>query len=86
MKQTFKRWSKVLDKFVDVLGKETDMKTCLVCKEIKNQNSKPWVYSHWQAVDDFTPVVFNKDTVYFGYYQGVTFFEKYRKKIKRKLK
>ena len=37
MKQTFKRWSKVLDKFVDVLGKETDMKTCLVCKEIKNQ-------------------------------------------------
>ena len=50
-------------------------------KEIKNQNSKPWVYSHWQAVDDFTPVIFNKDTVYFGYYQGVTFFEKYKKKI-----
>ena len=37
MKQTFKRWSKVLDKFVDVLGKETDTLTCLVCKEEKNQ-------------------------------------------------
>ena len=37
MKQTFKRWSKKLDKYVDVLGKETDIRSCIVCKQIKNQ-------------------------------------------------
>tara|TARA_R100001086_G_scaffold232444_1_gene153622 strand:- start:127 stop:537 length:411 start_codon:yes stop_codon:yes gene_type:complete len=36
-KITFKRWSKLLDKFVDVLGKETDTLCCLVCNQIKNQ-------------------------------------------------
>ena len=36
-KKTFKRWSKPLDKYVDVLGSETDTLVCLVCNEEKNQ-------------------------------------------------
>jgi hypothetical protein len=37
MKKTFKRWSKKLDRYVNVLGAETDTKSCIVCKKIKNQ-------------------------------------------------
>jgi len=37
MKTTFKRWSKPLDKYVNVLGKSTDTIKCIDCEKIKNQ-------------------------------------------------
>ena len=37
MKKIFKRWGKPLDKMVDVIGTEDQIKTCIVCKENKNQ-------------------------------------------------
>jgi len=37
MKKIFQRWSKPLDKMVDVIGSEDQIKTCIVCNENKNQ-------------------------------------------------
>tara|TARA_R110000764_G_C10705376_1_gene345871 strand:+ start:74 stop:487 length:414 start_codon:yes stop_codon:yes gene_type:complete len=48
MKQIFQRWSKPLDKMVDVLGSEDQIKKCIVCRKDKNQK-----YFHLCMKDNF---------------------------------